>query len=560
MFKGKDGRRVAGRHAGRRVRLGFPKAKGKHQEPAGRDRADTMQSLFEMGVHSQDYYLSECDMVMSHDEIGEALRDQLENMPDGVKLQVGQADMDTVKSAIGMYGRYIKGRARREKPDAAAEFMAGFWRKILGYTFARLDNAWDRNIRNIALDFTDAVVAGRFDGLDEFRYSGLVDACTRLSSDVWHDKPAATLSDMFPDLIKCMAVPDGVLDDIAKAFAGCGCSSECDVDCDCDAVVEESHLGESRTASVSSDDMGVHGLPVRPKAIFAELDRCVKGQDEAKRAAAMAMWHHLNGSRTNVVFCGPSGCGKSEIWRVLAKRYPGHVRMVDASRLSADGWRGSFHIRDIFDGLDPKEIRDSGLVVVLDEADKIVCEHAIGAGGTDYNALVQTNLLKMMDGDVIEFGKDDDRRKSAMRIDCARVSVVMLGAFENLVKMKNARGSGIGFGNDPRADRYYDGLDVTFDDLVEAGMRREIAGRVNRIAMLRPLERTDYEAILREFVVPGLSEGRGFKVKLDGKYADGLVGDAMKSKLGVRWMRSELGRMLDGMLFEDPDKKEYFIA
>lgn len=39
-----------------------------------------------------------------------------------------------------------------------------------------------------------------------------------------------------------------------------------------------------------------------------------------------------------------------------------------------------------------------GLIVVLDEADKICCETAIGSTGTDYNAIIQNSLLKMLDG------------------------------------------------------------------------------------------------------------------------------------------------------------------
>lgn len=72
----------------------------------------------------------------------------------------------------------------------------------------------------------------------------------------------------------------------------------------------------------------------------------------------MTVYHTLRGTRCTAVFAGPSGCGKSEIWRKMARLYPGLVRMIDFSR---------------------------GLVLVLDEADKILCESAMGVGGTDYN-------------------------------------------------------------------------------------------------------------------------------------------------------------------------------
>ena len=173
-----------------------------------------------------------------------------------------------------------------------------------------------------------------------------------------------------------------------------------------------------------------------PKAIRDAVASRVIGQPKAVKAAALITYHQLSGRRTNAVFCGPSGCGKSEIWRMLSKEYPGLVRMVDFSRFSADGWRGSLHLRDIFNGVDPKDIERRGLVVVLDEADKILCEHAVGSGGTDYNVLIQNDLLKMLDGDVIEFGTED--KLAALSIDCSKISVVMLGAFERLLDDKES--------------------------------------------------------------------------------------------------------------------------
>ena len=128
------------------------------------------------------------------------------------------------------------------------------------------------------------------------------------------------------------------------------------------------------------------------KEIRDAISLSVMNQPEAAKAAALIMYNHLSGRRTNAVFCGPSGCGKSEIWRCLSKEYPGMIRLMDFSRFAADGWNGSLHLRDIFDSIDPDSIRRHGLVVVLDEADKIVCEHAVGSGGTDHNMLLQNNL------------------------------------------------------------------------------------------------------------------------------------------------------------------------
>ena len=69
-----------------------------------------------------------------------------------------------------------------------------------------------------------------------------------------------------------------------------------------------------------------------PQVIKDELDRYVIGQDDAKRAVAVALrnrWRRLNIKDKllrediipkNILMLGPTGCGKTEIARKLAKQ------------------------------------------------------------------------------------------------------------------------------------------------------------------------------------------------------------------------------------------------
>ena len=106
--------------------------------------------------------------------------------------------------------------------------------------------------------------------------------------------------------------------------------------------------------------------------------------------------------------------------------------------------------------------------------------------------LLQNDLLKIMDGDVVEFGEEGKR--GPLSVDCSRVSVVMLGAFEKLREGQARATKHIGFAQAPALPA--DG----------PGMRREIAGRVNRIVVLDPLSAGDYEAILRGPVLDRVQE------------------------------------------------------
>ena len=70
-----------------------------------------------------------------------------------------------------------------------------------------------------------------------------------------------------------------------------------------------------------------------PKQIVGELDRYIIGQDEAKKAVAIALRNRYRRSRLseelreeitpkNIIMKGPTGVGKTEIARRLAKILP----------------------------------------------------------------------------------------------------------------------------------------------------------------------------------------------------------------------------------------------
>ena len=84
-----------------------------------------------------------------------------------------------------------------------------------------------------------------------------------------------------------------------------------------------------------------------PKLIYQYLGEHVYGQEEAKRGAAMLVYNHLQGHRRNMLVAGPTGCGKTEIWRTLQKKFS-FIKIINGPQLSCDGWKGSYHVKDIF--------------------------------------------------------------------------------------------------------------------------------------------------------------------------------------------------------------------
>ena len=87
-----------------------------------------------------------------------------------------------------------------------------------------------------------------------------------------------------------------------------------------------------------------------PSVIKEELDRYVIGQDEAKKAVAIALrnrWRRLNIKDEslrddiipkNILMIGPTGCGKTEIARKLAKLTQSPFIKVEATKFTEIGY------------------------------------------------------------------------------------------------------------------------------------------------------------------------------------------------------------------------------
>ena len=140
--------------------------------------------------------------------------------------------------------------------------------------------------------------------------------------------------------------------------------------------------------------------------------------------------------------------------------------------------------------------------------------------------------------------------KPAFSVDCSRVSVVMLGAFETLLTAKTAsKAKHIGFGAAPEAAPPSH-KDITYDDLIRAGTRREIAGRVNRIVAMSVLGASDYKRILMGPVLSDLEKSFRCRIILDDAAADMLAEQAAGSGLGVRWAKSSIRNAVEDALFD----------
>lgn len=217
-----------------------------------------------------------------------------------------------------------------------------------------------------------------------------------------------------------------------------------------------------------------------------------------------------------------------------------------------------------WENIDFRKKKYRQLKEALDEADKMFED----ADDRHYSYIVQNELLKVLEGDLVHFDGNPSGNEPTLDIDTSNVSFVFLGSFDSMVRAKNMavnKSRHIGFESAP-ADESFDGYKSTFtqEDLVQyANVRSEVAGRIATIVQLREMTEDDFYAILNTkgiSLVDKLADYYGVRLKLSAKTKHRLAKEAAENRMGVRFIRSQIQRKLDDELFKDCSRKEYTIA
>ncbi len=441
----------------------------------------------------------------------------------------------------------------------------------------------NRSITNPAVIFTKRAEAGIYDTMSEEEYYEELDRVEELNR-VWQHQASKTVGELLLTALENLSIRDEDAEDISATLM-CAYNKTDPENIPCDAedargrisdiifgdynnkkkvsgpmAVSEKILNEGEITTDTAEQ--VDHILSSPAGIYEYLEHNVYGQKDAKRAAAMLLWNHVNGRRQNMLFAGPTGCGKTEIFRQLAKIYP-NIVIHNATSLTGTGWKGNTKVRNLFDGVGQDKM--GHLIIVLDEADKMFED----ADDRHYSYIIQNELLKVLEGDMVHFDGNMSNNEPTLDIDTSNVSFVFLGSFDSMVRAKDVavnKSRTIGFGSSESPKGLFDGYRSTFtqDDLVQyANVRSEIAGRIGTIVQLSEMTESDFYAILNSAgisPVDQLADYYGVELKMSAKAKRRLAKEAAENRMGVRFIRSQLQRKLDDELFKDCSRKEYTIA
>ncbi|MGB0778120.1 MAG: ATP-dependent Clp protease ATP-binding subunit ClpX [Flavobacteriaceae bacterium] len=356
----------------------------------------------------------------------------------------------------------------------------------------------------------------------------------------------------------------------------------------CDKCIEQAHgIVLEEIADVGKTELASDLSLKKPLEIKNFLDEYIIGQDQTKRAMAVAVYNHYKRllqpevksddveiEKSNIVLVGETGTGKTLVARTIAKMLSVPFSIVDATVLTQAGYVGE-DVESILSRLlqaaDYDVAKAERGIVFIDEIDKIARKGDNPSITRDVSGEgVQQALLKLLEGSTVNVAPQGGRKhpdQKFVEVNTKNILFIAGGAFSGIDRIisKRLNMQAVGYSasvSDEKVDEENLLQYIIPSDLKDFGLIPEIIGRLPVLTYMNPLDAKTLRAILTEpknaiiKQYTKLFEMDGISLKVDDKALDYIVNKALQYKLGARGLRSLCEAVFTDAMFEMPSSNE----